>query len=85
MQSCGDLVTVSKVKIHRDFLGGDVAGFVGRKRTHRPELLGAPFLTEQPRYNYVLNGSTQANAHWISNFTFFHEFSAVAVRMQCSS
>ena len=31
MQSCGDLVMVSKVKIHREFLGGDVAGFVGRK------------------------------------------------------
>ena len=28
MQSCGvDLVTVSKVKSHREFLGGDVAGF----------------------------------------------------------
>ena len=48
MQSCGiDLVTVSKVKIHREFLAGDVAGFVGQKRTHRPELLWALFLTDQ--------------------------------------
>ena len=68
MQSCGvDLVTVSKVKIHREFLGGDVAGFVGRKRTHRPELLWALFLTDQSRY--VLNGSRQANAHWVPNFS----------------
>ena len=68
LQSGGvNLATVSKVKIHREFLGGDVAGFVGRKRVHRPELLWALFLTDQSRY--ILNGSRQANAHWVPNFS----------------
>ena len=68
MQSCGvDLVTVSKVKTHNEFLGGDVAGFVGRQRTHRPELLWAHLPTDQSRY--VLNGSRQASAHWIPIFS----------------
>ena len=58
LQSCGvDLVTVSKVKVHREFLGGDVAGFVGRKRTHRPELLVALILTDQSVLQRVLRKS----------------------------
>ena len=67
MQSCGvNLITVPKIKIHREFLGGDVAGFVGRKTVCRPELSWAVFLTDQSRY---VNGSTQANAHWVPNFS----------------
>ena len=39
IQSCGADFAVSKVEIHGEFLGGRVAGFVGRKKKHRPQLL----------------------------------------------
>ena len=67
MQACGvALACVPKTNIHREFLGGDVAGIVGRKKVSYPNALWALFLSDQTRF--VLNGSRQANAHWIPNF-----------------
>ena len=67
MQACGVAVAcVPKTNVHKEFLGGDVAGIVGRKKVSYPNALWALFLSDQTRF--VLNGSRQANAHWIPNF-----------------
>ena len=41
------LITVPKDRILMEYLGGDVAGFVGRKRLQRPEFLSALSFREQ--------------------------------------